>query len=51
VQLVVNPSLKASSVKELIALAKEPQQETNAIVRDETAMWAKVIKTVGVKVE
>jgi tripartite-type tricarboxylate transporter receptor subunit TctC len=26
-------------------------QEANAIVREETAMWAKLIKTVGVKVE
>ena len=25
--------------------------ETRAIVRDETAMWAKVVRTAGVKVE
>jgi tripartite-type tricarboxylate transporter receptor subunit TctC len=31
--------------------AGNPPQEANAIVRDETAMWAKLIKTVGVKVE
>ena len=31
--------------------AGTPLRETNEIVRDETAMWAKVIKTVGVKVE
>jgi tripartite-type tricarboxylate transporter receptor subunit TctC len=28
-----------------------PPQEANAIVRDETAMWAKVVRTAGVKVE
>jgi len=26
-------------------------QEANAVVRDETAMWAKVVKTAGVKIE
>ncbi len=32
-------------------IAGTPPKETNAIVRAETAMWAKLIKTVGVKVE
>jgi hypothetical protein len=31
--------------------AGTPSRETNTIVRDETAMWAKLIKSVGVKIE
>ena len=43
-------------VKELaLGVASEtvgnPPREANAIVREETAMWAKVVKTVGVKIE
>ena len=48
--------LRMPEVKELaLNVASEtvgnPPGEANAIVRDETAMWAKVVKTVGVKIE
>jgi tripartite-type tricarboxylate transporter receptor subunit TctC len=48
--------LQMPEVKELaLGVASETvgnaPREANAIVRDETAMWAKVVKTVGVKIE
>jgi tripartite-type tricarboxylate transporter receptor subunit TctC len=48
--------LRMPEVKELaLGVASEtvgnPPREANQIVRDETAMWAKVVKTVGVKIE
>ena len=48
--------LRMPEVKELaLGVASEtvgnPPREANAVVRDETAMWAKVVKTVGVKIE
>lgn len=48
--------LQQREVKDLVVAggaetAGNPPEEARAIVRDETAMWAKVVKTVGVKVE
>ncbi len=48
--------LRTSEVKELaLGVASEPvgnpPQEANRIVRDETAMWAKVVKTLGIKLQ
>jgi tripartite-type tricarboxylate transporter receptor subunit TctC len=48
--------LRQPEVKELaLGVASETvgnsPREANAIVRDETAMWAKVVKTIGVKIE
>ena len=48
--------LRLPEVKELaLGVGSEPvgnpPQEANRIVREETAMWAKVVKTTGVKVE
>jgi tripartite-type tricarboxylate transporter receptor subunit TctC len=48
--------LRLPEVKELaLGVASEtvgnPPREANAIVREETAMWGKVVKTVGVKIE
>ena len=48
--------LRMPEVKELaLGVASEtvgnPPREANQIVRDETAMLAKVVKTVGVKIE
>ena len=48
--------LRTAEAKELaLGVASEtvgnPPREANQIVRDETAMWAKVVKTVGVKVQ
>ncbi len=48
--------LRVPEVKELaLGVASEtagnPPREANQIVRDETAMWAKVVKTLGIKIE
>jgi len=48
--------LRMPEVKELaLGVASEtvgnPPREANQIVRDETAMWAKVVKTLGIKIE
>jgi tripartite-type tricarboxylate transporter receptor subunit TctC len=48
--------LRMPEVKELsLGVASETvgnaPREANQIVRDETAMWAKVVKTVGIKIE
>jgi tripartite-type tricarboxylate transporter receptor subunit TctC len=48
--------LRTAEVKELaLGVASEtvgnPPREANQIVREETAMWAKVVKTVGMKIE
>ena len=48
--------LLAPEVKDVVLAtgsetAGTPTADANAIMRDETAMWAKVIKTVGVKIE
>ena len=52
----VSKVLRLQEVKDVVLgggaeTAATTVQEANAIVRDETAMWAKLIKTVGVKVE
>ncbi len=48
--------LRLPEVKDLVLgmgaeTVGNPPQEANAIVREETAMWAKVVKTTGVKIE
>ena len=48
--------LRLPEVKELaLGVASETvgnsPREANQIVRDETAMWAKVVKTLGIKIE
>jgi tripartite-type tricarboxylate transporter receptor subunit TctC len=48
--------LRVPEVKELaLGVASEavgnPSREANQIVHDETAMWAKVVKTLGIKIE
>ena len=48
--------LRVPEVKEIVLAGGAetvgiPPQETNRIVREETAMWAKVVKTTGVKIE
>ncbi len=48
--------LRLPEVKDVVLaggseISGNPPREANAIVRDETAMWAKVIKAAGVKIE
>ena len=51
VKILQMPEVKDAVLATGSETAGIPTAEANTIMRDETAMWAKVIKTVGVKIE